>query len=98
MVEGNREQTRANPLYWLVLLPVAWWAAELSAFEPGSVRAMKLLTVIAPATALLCLLIAVSLEENWVLWLTSFIVSGVTAFGSRMAYRDSLLQREGPSR
>ncbi|USU09726.1 hypothetical protein NF700_05490 [Sphingomonadaceae bacterium OTU29MARTA1] len=98
LVPGNHFESRANPLYWLLMLPLVWWASELMGFEPLAVQIMPWVTSLAPLGSAICLAVAFSIGEPWQIWLVDFIICICASIGSRMTYRDSLLQREGPSR
>lgn len=97
-VPGSQTESRRNPLYWGLMLPVVWWASELSGFEPRPVKTLAAVTYAAPAVAVLCLGLSYAQDRAWTLPLISAIVAGAAAIGSRMCYRRSLLYREGPSR
>lgn len=97
-VGGPPGLARANPIYWLVFLPTAWWGSGLMGFEADKVRLMPPLTYAAPLVAFLCLIIAALQGTDWSAPLVASIIAFVAAVGSRVAYRGSLLQREGPAR
>ena len=98
LVPGTPTQARANPLYWALLLPFAWWGSGLAAFEPRAVRLLAPFTYAAPIIALCCLLIAQSRGLAWTPWAVATVASVLAAVGSRWSYAYSLLRREGPSR
>ena len=51
MVTDAPMHGRASPLYWLLMLPFAWWAASLAAYEPGATRGLWPAILLAPALA-----------------------------------------------
>lgn len=97
-VYGASAESRGNPLYWLLMVPVVWWTSELAGFEPRAVRMLGVVTWLAPAIALTCLLIVFLQQEAWLTALVLASMSIVAAVGSRRFYARSLLRREGPSR
>ncbi len=98
IVSGGQAETRANPIYWLILLPVAWWGGGLSGFGARQVRLMVPAMVAAPILAALCLVIAAGRAEAVTPWVIATIVAAVAAIVSRLFYDRSLLKREGPDR
>lgn len=97
LVPGNQFQTRANPLYWMLMLPGAYWFANLIRFKPWAVVIMRSMYVLAPFAAggALAYTAAVSPADNGppaVLLALSCIASIV----GYLLYRRSLLRQEGP--
>lgn len=97
-VPGAQAESRANPLYWAILLPMAWWGSGVAAFEPRPVRILAVVTYAAPVVAAICLFTAVARDRGWTIWLASAVIATAAATGSRLAYGRSLLKHEGPSR
>jgi hypothetical protein len=97
-VPGAQAESRANPLYWVILLPLAWWGSGVAAFEPRPVRLLAVVTYAAPIVAITCLIIAIAQDRGWLIWLAAVVISIAAAIGSRRAYSRSLLKLEGASR
>ena len=95
---GAPTRVRLDPLYWLLLLPIAWWGAGLAAFEPGPVRLMRTVTIAAPPIAAGATLLAWFRGADWAIPFALAAISFGTAIVSRLLYRGSLLEREGPAR
>ncbi len=97
-VPGPQSVARGNPLYWLLMLPMAWWGSGLARFEARPVRWWK------PVLALSCLLSCGTLamvlargEDST----AQAIACGVTllaAGASLWLLRGSLVALEGPAR
>ena len=97
-IGGAQAESRADPLYWAVLLPVAWSGAELASFEPRPVRHLAAVTVAAPLVAAAPAAVALAQGRDATLWLIATALAIAAAVGSRLAWRRSLLRLEGPSR
>lgn len=95
---GTPTDVRLSPAYWLLLTPVAWWAAGLTAFEPGPVRFMRRVAVGSPPTAAIGSLLAWSRGADWLPPAILAAVALAAAGASLLLYRGSLLEREGPAR
>jgi peptidoglycan/LPS O-acetylase OafA/YrhL len=97
-VTGGQAEARANPVYWLILAPVAWWGGGLSGFGARQVRLMMPAIVVAPLLAVVCLTIAYTRGETITLWVVATVVTIIAALACRAFYDRSLLKREGPDR
>ncbi len=98
LVDGSQIESRGNPLYWFLMAPLVWWGSELMGFEARAVMIMPVVTWLAPLGSAICLAIAMGRGEQWNVWLISLVVCLCTSIASRIVFRGSLLQREGPSR
>lgn len=98
VISGGQAEARANPLYWLILLPVAWWGGGLSGFGARQVRLMTPAIILAPLLAAMCLAIAARRGEVLVPWSIATLIAFAGATASRFFYGKSLLKREGPDR
>ena len=98
LVPGPHGAARAQPLYWLSMLPLVWWANSLVRFEPRAVPCW------CPSLALACfgagagLAAALWRAEDWSLPALGFAVTIASAGASLVVHRDSLVAREGPAR
>ncbi|WP_041862786.1 MULTISPECIES: hypothetical protein [Pseudomonadota] len=95
LVPGPQAQARGNPLYWLCILPFAWWANGLAAYEPRPVRPAL---IVAVATAPASLAIATVLGKEPLLWTIGAGIALISAALAEYFYRGSMLYREGPAR
>jgi hypothetical protein len=98
VVTGGQAEARGNPIYWLILAPVAWWGGGLSGFGARQVRLMMPAVIVAPLLAVACLAIAYTRGETITLWAVATVVAIITALACRIFYDRSLLKREGPDR
>jgi hypothetical protein len=97
-VPGTQYAARGNPLYWLILLPVAWWVSSLAACEPHAIRWWKPALALACTISTTCLVLAVAAEQGVTLNAAGCAVTLAATVGSLVAYRGSLVAREGPAR
>ena len=95
---GPPSQTRGNPLYWLCLLPFAWWASGLTSYEPRPVRMLRPALALAVVASLASVGVAAALGRDLVLWIVGTTITVVSAVATEFFYRGSLLYREGPAR
>lgn len=94
----SQAASRANPAYWLVFLPMAWWVVQLVNYEPLAVRYWRyILLVFCIVNGGIVLVLNSSGELESV---TMFIAAAavVCAASSLLAYRGSLVAKEGPAR
>ncbi len=97
-VDGGVAESRANPLYWLLMLPMAWWVTGLTSFEPRAVRAWKPALATACAVGLMAAALTMRAADNWTAQTVACAVTLIAATASLLLYRGSLVQREGPAR
>jgi hypothetical protein len=95
---GAPTHVRFNPLYWLALLPVAWWGGNLTAFKASAVRWMRPISIAAIPIGMVATALAFARGERWQVPLGLATVACVAAVASLILYRGSLLEREGPAR
>ena len=95
---GSTPAARLNPFYWLLLLPVAWWGAGLTVFEPTAVRLMRPVAIAAPLLGAGAVLLGLARGANWVGPLVLTTLAFTSAVASLIFFRNSLLEREGPAR
>jgi hypothetical protein len=96
LVKGTHYQARGNPLYWVLMLPGAWWVNRLAAFEPRAVRWWRpflLLSVVVAAAALIATARADRRPAA-----VAFFITLLAAGASLGLRRNSLVEREGPAR
>ncbi|MFV0623079.1 hypothetical protein ACBY01_03580 [Sphingomonas sp. ac-8] len=98
LVPGTHYAARATPLYWLLIVPVAWWISELAGYEPWAVRSWKVVLALLCGVNAACFARSVVRGEVMVLEIVSFALVQCCAAASMIAYRGSLVAREGPAR
>ncbi|WP_260597053.1 hypothetical protein [Sphingomonas endolithica] len=98
LVSGSQYEARANPLYWALMLPMAWWVNGLTAFEPFYVRSWKAVLALACLASGASLAIDIWHDDDWTVSAVNAAVTVVSAIASMIAYRGSLVAREGPAR
>lgn len=97
-VPGTQATGRANPLYWLIMVPAAYWVSSLLGYEPWAVATFRFSLVILPLVAVVALLWSLERGEGVTAHLVLLGLSGVFSMSAELFYRGSLLQREGPAR
>lgn len=98
VIAGGQAEARANPVYWLILIPVAWLAGDLSGFGARQVRLMMPAIIVAPLLAIGCLTMAYARGDTITLWIVATAMSIITALACRLYYNKGLLRCEGPDR
>ncbi len=84
---------RANPLYWALLLPFAWWAAALAAYAPWATRTLRPAAAIAALTTLATLATATATQPDITPWLIATGIATPSALAAASLYPKSLLAR-----
>ena len=85
MVPHGYVASRGNPLYWLIMLPVVYWAWGIMSFDPWAVRLLAPLLLIAPITdVLIAVFSGMSGGDQTALWVLAslsiiFSVGGLIA-------------------
>lgn len=97
-VQGGVAESRANPLYWLLMLPAMWWLTGLTSFEPRAVRLWKPALAVATGASVVAAALAMRAAETWTGQTVACTVTPIAAAASLLLYRGSLVQREGPAR
>jgi hypothetical protein len=97
-VPGTQWEARTSPIYWIVLMPVAWWVSSLAAYEPWAVRIWKPSLIILCAIHGICLAVAISGNQDVMLTACSFVLTIACAAAGMVALRGSMVAREGPAR
>ncbi|TXN43107.1 hypothetical protein FV228_22000 [Methylobacterium sp. WL18] len=98
LVPGPHGAARAQPLYWLSMLPLVWWANSLVRFEPRAVPCWCSTLALDCFGAGAGLAAALWRAEDWSLPALGFAVTLASAGASLVVHRDSLVAREGPAR
>jgi hypothetical protein len=97
-VQGGVTESRANPLYWLLMLPMVWWVNGLTSFEPRAVRLWKPALAIASGTSSIAALLAIRAAGTWTGQTVACTVTLIAAAASLILLRGSLVECEGPAR
>jgi len=97
-VPGTQWAARASPIYWVILIPVAWWVNGLAAYEPWAVRRLKPVLATLCVVHAICLALAVVGSRNVMLTVGSFALTIVCAAAGMVALRGSMVDQEGPAR
>lgn len=97
LTDGNPDQMRATPPYWLTILPGTWWIRGLSAFDARCVRLWKPALAISVIVAALVMLAAAQ-GDDWGPEAAGFAITVASAGISLFLLRDSMVAREGPAR
>lgn len=97
LVDGSQYQARANPLYWLLMLPVVWWVGGLGGFRANRVRLWKPVLALSVIVATLAVVVAAG-RGDWGPEAAGLAITLASAGASLFLLRDSLVAREGPAR
>jgi hypothetical protein len=97
-IEGGVAESRANPLYWLLMLPGVWWVTGLTSFEPRAVRLWKPALAVTCGTSTIAAIVAMRATGTWTAQTVACAVTLIAATASLLLYRGSLVEREGPAR
>ena len=97
-VGGTQYQARANPLYWLLMVPMLWWVIGLAAFEARHVRLWRPALGLACGVSVVTAIVTMRAAGSWTGQTVACAVTVAAAAASLLAYRGSLVEREGPAR
>ena len=97
-IGGTHYESRASPLYWLLMAPMLWWVTGLTSFEARHVRLWKPALALACAISVTAAYVAIRAEGTWTAQTVACAVTLLAAAASLFLYRGSLVQREGPAR
>ena len=97
-VSGTHGQARGTLLYWLLILPMAWWISGLTTFSPLYVRSWKPVLALACVAGIACAVVSMRGGIGWTVQAFGGIATVVAAASSLLVYRHSLIAREGPAR
>lgn len=97
-IGGTHYQSRANPLYWLLMAPMVWWVVGLTGFEARHVRLWTPALALASGISIVAAAVTMRTAGGWTGQTIACVVTLVAAAASLWAYRGSLVQREGPAR
>ena len=97
-VGGTPYESRANLLYWLLMVPMLWWVTGLTSFEPRHVRLWKPALAIACIASAVAAFVAMRAAGTWTAQTVACAVTVLAAAASLLLHRGSLVQREGPAR
>ena len=97
-VDASVAESRANPLYWLLMLPGIWWGTGLMSFEPRAVRLWKPALAVACGASAIAAFVAMRAAGTWTGQTVACGVTVLAVAASLFLHRGSLVQREGPAR
>ncbi len=97
-IGGTHYDSRANPLYWVLMVPMIWWVTGLTSFEPRHVRLWRPGLALACTTSLIATAVAMRAAGTWTGQTVACAVTLIAAAASLFLYHGSLVQREGPAR
>lgn len=98
LVPGTHAEARGNPLYWLLMLPTAWWASSLAYFESKTAWTVRPALVLGPAVCATNMLWERLRGTDLTINIGVLVISIACAIFGEIAYRRSLLKLEGPAR
>jgi hypothetical protein len=97
-IEGGVAESRANPLYWLLMVPMVWWVTGLTSFEPRAVRLWKPALGICCTVSVVIAIMAMRAAGTWTGQTVACAVTLIAAITSLILLRGSLVEHEGPAR
>lgn len=98
LLAPSRGTDRTNPLYWALLLPVAWWGTAISSFSPWAARTMRPAAIVIPLVCVVVLLFVIQSGGALALTLVALLIAVAGSGICLLSLPRSLLQREGPDR
>lgn len=98
LVEGTPHEARANPLYWILMLPMVWWVSDLTQFSARAIRFWTAAMLLSCAGAAFGLVLGMAGSQDVMLPLVNVVVCVLAAAASLVLRRGSLVDREGPAR
>ncbi len=90
----TRVHDRTSPLYWALLLPFAWWAASLAAYNPWATRTLRPAAAIAALTTLAALAAATATQPTITPWLIATTIAIPAALAAVLLYPTTLLAQQ----
>lgn len=98
IASGTQAEARGNPLYWLVMIPLALCAGKLTRYEPGPIRWLRPAQAGAPLVAAATALVATATgEEPTPYWVATAICAALAGV-AWLCWPGSMLAKEGPAR
>ena len=98
LVPGSQPQARANPLYWLAMLPAAWWAVLLANYQAGAVRTIRLAMALGPMICGINALWAYKAGQGVTAYAVALVGSLLAAAAGWWFFNRSMVRLEGPAR
>jgi cytochrome bd-type quinol oxidase subunit 2 len=93
LLNASRAADRANPIYWVLLLPFAWWAASLANYAAWAVKTLRPANAAATLISFLCAVFAAHSTPDPTLWLVASAITVIGAFAATLLFPGSLLAR-----
>ncbi len=93
LLGSSRNTDRANPVYWALILPFAWWAASLANYTPWAVNSLRPAALVATLIALASLAAALATQSDVTPWIIAASVAAPCAIAGAYLYPRTLLAR-----
>lgn len=94
-VPGAQSEARENPLYWLLPLPLIWWAMKIARYERSALQFIRHTQIASPLLAAGLVGVAAIRGESATPFAIATLITFVCAAAGWILYSDSMLQREG---
>lgn len=91
LLEYSRATDRSTPLYWVLLLPFAWWAASVASFTPWALRLVRPAAMVFIVLAAVTVWLALLDGSGWLLSLGAAAVAVVGSGVGLLLYPGSLV-------
>lgn len=98
LVPGTHIESRGNPIYWALMLPMVWWGSSLAYFEPKTAWTVRPALVLGPLVCAGNALWEHRQGTDLTINIVVLVLSVVCAIVGEIAYRRSMLKLEGPAR
>lgn len=97
LIAGSQYEARANPLYWVLMVPALWWLSGLARFEPRPVRWWRPALFLCVSVAGIALFLGIQREDPMP-EIAGFVITCTGTVISLILLRHSLVEQEGPAR
>ena len=94
---ASQAESRSDPVYWLVMLRLVWWVVQIGNYEPVVVRWWNVALLIICLMNVVALLVLYHRGDLGIVTICFAAIAITSAVASMIAYRGSLVAREGPS-
>lgn len=91
---ASQAAARGNPLYWLLLVPFAWWGASLTRYEAWAVRSIRPTQILAPVLGFGAIMIASYIGHDLLPFVVATLLSTTCSALAWFLYGGSLLEQK----
>ena len=91
LLHPTRAADRSSPIYWVLMLPFAWWAASLASYTPWAVRTLRPAAIAFIVASLIALVLATRQNTSLTPWIVAAAVAIACAATGMALFPSSLL-------